>query len=69
MFRAAGTQVAFRQETVHGGLGVHYELRDVASGRLVASYDPPVGPDNLPAPAQTVPEWVIELNSSTPKQP
>jgi hypothetical protein len=39
-FSDAGTRVAFEQETVHGGLGVHYELRDVSTGRLVASFDP-----------------------------
>jgi hypothetical protein len=60
--------VAFRQETVHGGLGVHYELRDVVTGLLVASYDPPVGPDNVRVAPENVPEWVAELDSSTPKQ-
>ena len=68
MFQDGGKQVAFRQETVHGGLGVHYELRDLASGRLVASYDPPVGPDNVPAVPQNVPEWVTELDSASKKQ-
>jgi len=43
-FAADGKQVAFEQETAHGGLGVHYELRDVASGRLIAEYSPTVGP-------------------------
>ncbi|MEZ5355971.1 MAG: hypothetical protein R2762_25335 [Bryobacteraceae bacterium] len=53
-----GEQVAFHQETVHGGIGVHYELREVSSGRLVEQYDP--GQNNSGAP----PEWVKNL---TPK--
>ena len=61
-FQAGGAQFAFQQEAVHGGLGVHYELRDVATGRLLADYDPPVGPDNRTLPAQNVPRWVAELD-------
>lgn len=33
-FLSSGKQVAFEQETVHGGQGIRYELRDVATGRL-----------------------------------
>jgi len=62
-FQTRGTQVAFRQETVHGGLGVHYELREVATGRLLAQYDPVVGPDNQALPTQNVPPWVAELDA------
>jgi len=58
---AAGTQIAFRQETVHGGLGVNYELRNVLSGELVARYSPEVGLDNLPLEGQQPPEWVAAL--------
>lgn len=62
-FQAGGAHVAFRQETVHSGRNVHCELREVASGRLLAEYDPPVGPDNQPlAAAQDVPRWVAELD-------
>ena len=61
-FAAGGRQIAFGQETVHGGLGVHYELREVRSGRLIAEYTPPVTPDNRPVPNQKVPTWVTELN-------
>ncbi len=61
-FTRDGKRVAFREETVHGGFGVHYEQRDVASGRLVAAYDPPAqdppGPSAAPAPG-----WVAELDS------
>ncbi|MGH7731458.1 MAG: hypothetical protein ACRENJ_09440 [Candidatus Eiseniibacteriota bacterium] len=63
-FVAGGRQVAFQQETVHGGLGVPYELRDVASGRLVAAYHPPVTGDNrtLP-PGEDAPAWVRALEA------
>jgi hypothetical protein len=61
-FTAGGKQIAYEQETVHGGLGVHYELRDVATGRLVAEYSPKVGPDNQPEPDQRPPAWVSELD-------
>jgi hypothetical protein len=63
-FMAAGTQIAFRQETVHGGLGVNYELRNVLNGELVARYSPEVGPDNQPLAGQQLPEWVAALNAS-----
>lgn len=62
-FTAGGKQIAFEQETVHGGLGVHYELHDVASGRLVAQYSPMVGPDGQPEPNQKAPGWVLELDA------
>jgi len=56
-FEAEGKQVAFEQETVHGGIGVHYELRDVASGRLIAEYNPASGS------ASRQPQWVVDLDS------
>jgi hypothetical protein len=62
-FTAGGNRVAFRQETVHGGLGVHYELRDVRNGDLIAEYTPEVGPDNHPLPSQRVPVWVASLDA------
>jgi hypothetical protein len=58
-FQSSGKRVAFRQETVHGGLGTHYELRDVATGRLITKYSP----DNQPLAIQNVPTWVEELNA------
>jgi hypothetical protein len=64
-FEANGTQVAFEQETVHGGLGVHYELRDTESGDLIAQYSPEVGPDNQPLEKQNVPGWVTELDKNS----
>lgn len=61
-FMNGGARVALHQETVHGGLGAHYELRDVATGGLIAEWEPPVGPDNRQLPNQTPPGWVRELN-------
>ncbi len=63
-FMAAGTQIAFRQETVHGGLSINYELRNVLTGELVARYSPEYGPDNRPLDVQQIPEWVAAFNSA-----
>lgn len=52
-FQADDRQVAFEQETVHGHRGVHYELRDIASGRLLAHYEGD--------PAADAPTWVRDL--------
>lgn len=62
-FVEAGSQVAFQQETVHGGLGVNYELRDVLSGALIADFSPPVGSDNQPLRNQRIPEWAAALDA------
>ena len=63
MFSADGKRVSFFQETVHGSLGTHYELRDVSNGTLIEQYAPAVGRDNQPLPNQRVPAWVAELNA------
>jgi len=60
-FSPDGKQVRFRQETVHGGLGIHYEQRDVATGRLVAQFDPAAG--------RTPPAWAQELDASSAGSP
>lgn len=52
-FDSTGTRVAYFQDVVHGGVGGHYELRDVQSGRLVAEFDPV---DSTP-----MPPWVTGL--------
>jgi hypothetical protein len=57
-FQTEGKQVAFEQETVHGELGVHYELREVATGQLAAEYNP-----DPKAAAGDAPRWVTELNA------
>jgi hypothetical protein len=58
-FWAGGKQVAFEQQTVHGGLGVHYELRDLQTGDLADRYDPDANPDGVTKP----PRWVVVLDS------
>lgn len=63
-FTADDKQVAFEQETVHGGWGVHYELRVIATEQLIEMFEPEYGPDNQPLKVQkNVPKWVEELNN------
>ena len=50
------------RETLHGGLGINYEWREIATGRLVARYTPDYGPDNNPLPEQNPPAWVVVLD-------
>jgi len=58
-FWAGGKQVAFEQETVHGGMGVHYELRDIETGKLADKYDPDTDAESVTKP----PRWVVVLDS------
>lgn len=60
-FLDTGKQVAFRTEYLHGGI-YHCELREVATGKLIAQYDPDVNQDNLPIENQNIPKWVEDLN-------
>jgi hypothetical protein len=60
-FAGGGKQVVFYQETVHGGLGMHYEWRDIASGRLIAEWGPEIEPDGRALPNQSPPAWVREF--------
>jgi hypothetical protein len=62
-FTADSRQFAFEQETVHGGMGVHYELHEVRTGRLVAEFTPAVLPDNRSSAPTNVPKWVADLNA------
>ncbi len=58
-FLSEGTQIAFEQETVHGGWGVHYELHDVSSGKLLAEYDPHTGVnEQVDDKESDRPDWV-----------
>ena len=52
-FEADGKRVAFAQETVHGHLGVHFELRDIESGRVIAAHDGDPGPH--------APQWIRDV--------
>ncbi len=64
-FTADDKQITYEQETVHGGWGIHYELRDIDTEQLVEMYEPVYGPDNQPLPVQKyVPKWVEELNNN-----
>jgi hypothetical protein len=58
-FLAEGKQVAFEQETVHGHLGVHYELHDVTTSSLVADYDPKWDDDE-----DKFPDWVKAIDAA-----
>ncbi len=55
-FRNGSREVCYQQETVHGGFGVRYELREVTTGKLLAHFEPQQG---IPKPA-----WVQELEAS-----
>jgi hypothetical protein len=61
-FWAGGKQVAFEQETEHGGMAVHYELHDIETGDLADKYDPDANPDTISKP----PRWVVVLDSKHP---
>ncbi|NUS39551.1 MAG: hypothetical protein HOQ02_11085 [Lysobacter sp.] len=50
-FIDGGRQVAFVQRPTHGAAPDHYELRDVASGRLLAEFDHDEGD------ARPLPRW------------
>ena len=64
-FLAGGTHIAFEQETVHGGIGIHYELRDTASGRLIDEYNPTSDPDMDPGVVpKEAPKWVHDLDDT-----
>jgi hypothetical protein len=58
-FADGGRRVVFSQQPVHFTCSVHWELRDVASERLVARVDIPevCGQDQTP-PKVKVPSWV-----------
>ena len=58
-FADGGRRVVFSQQTVHFTCSVHWELRDVASERLVATADIPEVCGQIPDPPKVkVPKWV-----------
>jgi hypothetical protein len=58
-FADGGRRVVFSQQTVHFACAVHWELRDVASEKLLAAADVPEPCGQAPTPQQVkVPEWV-----------
>jgi len=56
-----GAQISFEQETVHGGLGVHYERRRVNDGHLVAEFTPDVDRDGRRISSEG-PAWTRDLD-------
>jgi hypothetical protein len=60
-FVDGGRRVAFSQQTVHFACSVHWELRDVATERLVAEADiPEACGENPDPPTVKIPRWVGE---------
>jgi hypothetical protein len=58
-FADGGRRVVFSQQTVHSACSVHWELRDIASERLVATADTPEACGQIPDPVEVkVPNWV-----------
>jgi hypothetical protein len=56
----------YSQETVHSSCATHYELREIASGRLADSMNIPAAPcgEGL-ARGRKIPKWVNEFISAT----
>jgi hypothetical protein len=58
-FADGGRRVVFSQQTVHFACSVHWELRDIASERLMATADIPEVCGYVPDPPKVkVPKWV-----------
>jgi hypothetical protein len=58
-FADGGRRVAFSQQTVHFSCSVHWELRDIATERLVAAADIPEECGQIPGqPNVKMPKWV-----------
>ena len=63
-FVDAGTRIAYGQETVHFSCATHYELREIASERLIESVDVPQPCGQIPDPTPIkIPEWVASLRA------
>jgi hypothetical protein len=65
-FAGGSTRVAYGQQTVHFACSIHYELRDVASERLIDAADVPEGCADQPNPDMNVriPKWVAQLRAA-----
>jgi hypothetical protein len=58
-FADGGRRVVFSQQTVHFTCSVHWELRDIASERLLDTADIPEACGQIPDPPNVkVPKWV-----------
>ena len=59
---APGGRIAYGQEPAHFGCEIHYELRDIASARLVEQIDIPEPCGQRPDPKPVkMPGWVADL--------
>jgi hypothetical protein len=64
-FADGGRRVVFSQQSLHFTCSVHWELRDIASERLVATADIPEVCGQQPNPPKVkVPPWVTGTVSS-----
>lgn len=60
-FADGGRRIVFSQQTVHFACTVHWELRDIATERLLAEADIPEPCGEIPDPPKvTIPRWVRE---------
>ena len=60
-FSDGGRRLVFSQQTVYFACVVHWELRDIASERLLAAVDIPETCGQVPDPPRvSVPRWVTE---------
>jgi hypothetical protein len=66
-FMDGGRRFAFETNTLHGPALAHYELRDVATGRILAGFDPPWSPDGQTLLMENAPRWVKELEAKRQK--
>jgi hypothetical protein len=63
-FADAATRIAYGQEPIHFGCFIHYELRDIASERLIDEADLPEPCGQIPNPQPVeIPAWIASLTS------
>jgi hypothetical protein len=64
-FADGGSRIAYGQEPVHFGCGIHYELRDIESESLIESTDVPEPCGQIPNPKPVkIPDWVAKLKGA-----
>lgn len=42
-------------------MGSHFELREIATNKMIASFDPTLGQNNQPVDEQKIPAWAADL--------
>ena len=52
------SEVIFKQETVHGGTGIHYEMRKINSEKLINEFNPLIEADSGKLGNQVFPKWL-----------